>query len=464
MKLNPRLLVVFVLPFLAVALPLLAGAKTDVWSPAGSLKVERTGQTATLLTNGQVLVTGGYNDSGEMADAEVFDPNSDSFSSVSALHFARTFHTATLLKNGLVLVVGGQAHGTVLASAEIFDPTTGEWKATGDLHQARSYHTATLLPDGHVLVAGGTRWASPPVFAQGVPAGGALDTTELYDPETGKWSNTDDLHSSRYLQTATLLQNGKVLVTGGIGAEGEKGILNSAEIYDPGSKTWTVTGSLFRPLVYHTATLLTNGQVLVAGGKPTYESDITTDEAELFNPSNGTWSPTARMMLRLCAHSATLMPNGRVLVVGGSADDEVQPGVESYDLATGKWEPEANLLKGRSIHSAALLNDGRLFVTAGLFANGAPRFCLASAEVYGPPKVHVLVPDPQITSSDKTPPIFQPPLIQPPNRSFDKSPPDLGGLASCLVILAACMVILAACFVIVVSVGLVIYAVRARRP
>ena len=177
------------------------------------------------------------------------------------LNTPRYGHTATLLANGKVLVVGGLertlAPFSVTDSAELYDPATGTWSRTGNLNTGRIGHTATLLPNGKVLVAGGRDHLAPPFF-------GLTDSVELYDPATGTWSNTGNLNTSRSGHTATLLANGQVLVAGGVTTDCI--LLDSAELYDPATGMWTLTGSLRTARSLHLATLLPSDNVLVAGG------------------------------------------------------------------------------------------------------------------------------------------------------------------------------------------------------
>jgi hypothetical protein len=212
---------------------------------------------------------------------------------------------ATLLQNGQVLVAGGQKLNTDFASAELYDPATGVWTDTGSMAGERFSHTATLLPNGQVLVTGGFRFYV-----------GTLASAELYDPATGVWRATGSMATARWHHAAMLLPNGQVLVTGGL-ADLSSTYLASAELYDPATEVWTRTGSMANPRAIHTATLLPNGQVLVAGGLNNHNGSHSLDSAELYDPATGMWTVTGSMATARDSHTATLLPNGQVLVAGG---------------------------------------------------------------------------------------------------------------------------------------------------
>jgi hypothetical protein len=196
---------------------------TGTWTSTGSLNTARRDHTATLLSNGMVLVTGGIDRFFpfiSLASAELYDPASGTWTSTGSLNTGRKYHTATLLSNGIVLVAGGDNYNGNLTSAELYDPATGTWATTGSLNTAREHHRATLLPSGNVLVAGSTGGSDPSV------------TSELYDASSGIWSTTAPLSTGRYFHTATLLPNGKVLVAGGYN-DATSTVLASAEVYQP---------------------------------------------------------------------------------------------------------------------------------------------------------------------------------------------------------------------------------------
>jgi hypothetical protein len=164
-----------------------------------------------MLADGEVLIAGGGTSS-----AELYDPSSGTFSLTASMSVSRTDATATLLRDGDVLVAGGLDGNRQLGTAELYDPRSGAWSLTGSMAVARSGQTATLLADGDVLVAGGGCNGS----AYGCNSGsflGNLRSAELYDPSTGTWSGTGPMHEGRQNQTATLLSDGDVLVAGGFG-------------------------------------------------------------------------------------------------------------------------------------------------------------------------------------------------------------------------------------------------------
>jgi hypothetical protein len=232
------------------------------------------------------------------------------WTTTGSMNTARTRHTATLLPNGKVLVAGGFNQTNLLASAEIYDPSAGKWTVTGGMATARWGHSATLLPNGEVLVAGGSTVAT-----------GSAPTAEaeLYNPATGKWRTTGSMTYNRERHGAALLTNGQVLVAGGNSNPVYPGSL-TAELYNPTTGKWTVTGSLNVSHIDAEATLLQDGRVLMAGG-------VDSPSADLY--SNGQWQLTSQSNYSHLVSRTAFLTNGDVLVIGG--------GEEFYNPANNTW-------------------------------------------------------------------------------------------------------------------------------
>ncbi|XXX81196.1 kelch repeat-containing protein [Sorangium sp. So ce134] len=345
--------------------------ETETWLPVRPMATSRSEHAATLLHDGRVLITGGDGPEGSIDGVEVFDPGSGRWLSLQSMQMSRAEHTASLLPDGRVLVAGGSVHGTI-DDAELLDPDAGMWQSADPLRTARQQHTATLLQDGRVLVAGGEGRDS------GALPGNQLDSTEVFDPDSGTWHVVGPMGQVRAGHTATLLQDGRVLVAGGLeDVEGRPGSLDHAELFDPASGTWTFVSPMNTARHRHTATLLENGKVLVAGGR---NQGGYLDSAELFDPASETWSHLGPMLAPRYAHTATPLLNGKVLVAGGYGPDGTLDGAEVFDPASGGWLPLGPMISARSMHTATLLPDGRVLVAGGFDAAGA----LDSAEVFIP--------------------------------------------------------------------------------
>jgi len=265
----------------------------------------------------------------------------------------RNSHTATLLRDGTVLVAGGIS-GDLVAQAELYDPGSGSWAATGSMDGGRYGHTATLLPNGKVLVAGGFRDGSEDPVA----------SAALYDPTNGVWTDTGTMGEGRTLHTATLLADGTLLVAGGSNSASGGGALASAEVYDPGTGTWTATGTMIEARYGHTATVLLDGTVLVAGGVPNDAEHVSPinealASAELHQPDLDSWDAIPSMATGRAKHTATLLPDGRVLVarLGQSGSAEL------YDPGSRSWTATGNMEAVRFVRTATLLSDGRVLRT-----------------------------------------------------------------------------------------------------
>jgi hypothetical protein len=238
----------------------------------------------------------------------------------------------------------------------------GTWTATGNMITGRGEHSATLLPDGKVLVAGGESDNSE---------GPQLASAELYDPGTGTWTATGSMRTPRSWHTATLLRNGEVLVAGGFcdpnktrgcpAVEDPDGAMAVAELYDPRTGTWRPTGSMTTERFEQTATLLADGKVLVAGAE--HRTGILAS-TELYDPSTGKWTATGSMITARWQQFAVKLGDGKVLMFGGCCLGF--PRAEVYDPSTGKWTATGDLITGRAQGgTAALLGDGTVIVAGG---------------------------------------------------------------------------------------------------
>jgi hypothetical protein len=254
------------------------------------------------------------------------------------------------------------------STTELYDPATKSWSTTGNNLGPHRYHTTTKLKDGRVLIAGG-----------GVSYYGDF-TAELYVPALGTWEPAGNLNAQRYYHAAVLLPDGKVLVAGGSSGEDAVGALVSAELYDPATRTWSPTGGLNVARRDHTMTLLPNGKVLVVGGNDA--NDGLLSSAELYDPATGTWSLVTGMGTPRASHTATPLGNGKVLVAGGSGGDPVgSASAELYDPATGTWSAVGGMAAPRQWHTANVLPDGRVLVTGGYHDYTGIQF---ASELYDP--------------------------------------------------------------------------------
>jgi len=240
----------------------------------------------------------------------------------------------------------------------------GLWIAAPSMSAVRADHSATLLNDGRVLIAGGST------------ATGETGGAELFDPVTQAWTATGSLAGARYTHSASLLNDGKVLVAGGWGASG---VLASAELYDAAAGAWTGTNPMGTARQTATATLLSDGKVLVAGG---WSGSAALATAELYDPGTGTWSPTAGTMAAArYEHTATLLVNGMVLVAGGRNGGGAVATAELYNPATGLWTATGNTMAAaRYAHAATRLSDGKVLVVGGDGGSGP----IAGAELFDP--------------------------------------------------------------------------------
>lgn len=315
----------------------------------------RAGHTATLLTDGSLLVAGG----GATANAELLTQDGTQTTSVGSLTTNRSNHTAVLLYNGKVLLAGGNSAGTTLSSTELFEPTAKSFAPGPNLGSAREMHTSTLFDDGRVLLVGGVHDFNSYLVA-----------SETYDYMSNTTTPVGDLNVPRAGHTASLLQDGRVLVAGGKNGSGS---LASCEIFNPTTNTFSTVASMNAARASHTATVLPDGRVLVAGGVGV----SALSSAEIYDSSSDKWTDTASLSTPRYLHSATLLPFSRVLITGGfSGSSPIATAEEFASERTWVWETGQRsiaefwavrpaLSVGRYQHTATLGERGSLLLVGG---------------------------------------------------------------------------------------------------
>ena len=302
---------------------------------------------------------------------------SGTWSSLANVHTARDGHTATLLSNGNAVVAGGENNNSVISSTEVYSPTTSSWTVSGNLNVARANAGAVLLPSGTILIAGGCTSNCQ---------SGTTSSAELFNSLNNAWTSTGSMTQGRTYFGLVLLPSGKVLAAGGctaLSANGCTAVTRKAEIYDPSTGKWTATGSMITARGSLTATVLPNGMVLVAGGLNAAGTALAS--VELYNPSTGKFAATGKMNVAREEHTATLLATGNVIVVGGENAAGISTNrTEFYNPATGIWTLTGNVSTGRLEHTATLLMNGNLLIAGGTKVTSTTTTILSSAELYNP--------------------------------------------------------------------------------
>jgi len=339
------------------------------WREAGRMQVPRVGHTVTALGDGRVLVVGGGGRDPNARLAELWGERDDSggpetFKPAGRLSVGRRLHTATLLPDGRVLVIGGRdAQDRPLATAEIWDPKRRTWSAAGRLHLGRCCHSATLLDDGRVLVVGGRVKHKDPFDCEeehGVCTT-TTDSVEIWDPRTRRFTDGPNLatgggspdFSDRAAHTATRLADGRVLIMGGAGAsEPDPMYLRrpTAYLWEQPARRWSEIGGT--PRDYHSATLLPDGRVLIVGGAWDYCGCCKTvpgahpvhvfNDAWLWIPATGKLIGAGQAVHPRMNHAAVLLSDGRVFIAGGTVPipDAAKPKEETETSASAEiWQP-----------------------------------------------------------------------------------------------------------------------------
>jgi len=328
----------------ATAIPTTRDVAGLTWASGPTMSIGRAFHVAARLKDGSVLVASGGVPSHLFKSAEVFDPASGTFRTAAPLTQELLAPSATVLSDGRVMVAGGSG-----ATAEVYDPQSNSWSLTGSMRQARLGTRAVLLLDGRVLVAGGA------------VGNAATATAEIYDPATNGWTTTGAMLTRRTDHSLTLLADGRVLVAGGALTPNGVSATEKAEIFDPATGVFSATSPLNHARARHAATLLADGRVLLVSGVD--DADVLTS-AEVFDPAAGTWTDVAEALEGREAFTATLLPDGRVLVVGGYSQNTASADV--FDPILGTWQRTGDTASIRGYHTATLLLDGRVLVTGGV--------------------------------------------------------------------------------------------------
>ena len=352
--------------------------------PTGSLGEPRADHTATLLPDGRVLIAGGMVENGVFLDTmELYDPKSGSFQSAGSMSSKRVGHSATLLPGGKVLLAGGMAgrsfegswHGIMSSSADIYDPQTGKVMPVGNMITGREAHEAIPLPGGKVLFIGGSDGQH------------YLDSVEVFDPCAKKFTLAGKLTESRGGAVAVLLpagdgkDAGKVLVLGGASGETEANhiVLGSAELFDPNTGASLKVGDMSVRRYKHAATLLADGRVLITGGSDDRDWGNMYDTAEIYDPATHRFTPTSKMLSKRfkLPHATVLLKNGKVLVAGGSNV------VEVFDSGRKEFVPVSGKLTEPSYYgTATLLKDGKVLIVGGYGRGSAAHGPLSGRQAF----------------------------------------------------------------------------------
>ena len=342
----------------------------------GNMNTARRNHMVLALPNGKILLTGGAgNADGDaasaLASAELYDPVAHTFTSVGPMNVARVDHTMTLLLNGQVLITGGYNIEGMIASAELFDPTANSFTLIpASMVSQRAEHAATLLANGKVLLTGGNTNTT------------TLNTAEIYDPVANTFTATSQLMTAaRQAQHADLLPNGKVLISGGLDASNNA--LNSAELYDPMADAFIQTGTMTTGRGNHSSALLYNGQVLVAGGLSGPAASLAlTATAELYNPATGGWTPTGSLSIPRGHYAGIVLGDGTVFISGG-ATLPAGTNADIYNPATQAFSVSGNFTAVQAGAREAVAPDGTVLLASGV-NNAVPAITVPNSELFYP--------------------------------------------------------------------------------
>jgi hypothetical protein len=334
------------------------------WITSSNMQENRSAHVSALLSDGKVLVAGGYNTTDHLKTAEIYDPANENWSSSqNEMAFEHSYGTATLLNNDNVLVVGGWNGNTNLDACEIFDASSYSWSTIASLSIGRSDHTATKLQNGKILIVGGYDGTIN------------LNSCELFDPTTNTWESVSSLNTGRSSHTATLLNDGRVLVTGGFNPDANFQVI-STEIYDPTSNSWSYGPDMAAGRNQHAACLLPDGNVLISGGEaftgqvPYAFEGLTS--VEIFNSSTNSFTSANSLPTGLSFHEQVVIGNYVMTIAGKEKTDYFDGNFTFlngktylYDIESDSWTLSELITDGRLYFSANKLSDNRILVCGG---------------------------------------------------------------------------------------------------
>jgi hypothetical protein len=354
------------------------------WTATNPLTVHREFYAAVVLNNGKALITGGSNGT-FLSTAELYDPATGTFSTTGPMAVGRVLHTATLLPNGTVLIAGGVTPSGPTSEAEIYDPATGTFRAVGSMTVPRDDHTATFVDvqGGFVLIAGGEDANR-----------NSLSSVEVFNVQSQTFTQITSLLTARKFHTATCFQAcQKVLIAGGDNRTAALGddFLQTAEILDltsqPAAISFTASQMTVKRL-QHTATLLENGNILLAGGSQ--GNAPTNNTAEIFSPATGTFVVVrGKLSVPRTGHSAVVLNNGlgSVLIAGGDdGNGNATNTVDVFQPVVGSILQASPMINARTNFTLLPLQNGQILAPGG-GGNPAPLSGLvpiSAAELYTP--------------------------------------------------------------------------------
>ncbi|MBN8480365.1 MAG: hypothetical protein J0L88_02110 [Xanthomonadales bacterium] len=333
------------------------------------------GHATTVLDSGLVMVAGGQAQNGTYQSATyLYNPASDEWTTSGSLAQARRGIRLARLPNGDVIAIGGSL-GNSSAQVERFDPSAGTWSSLNAMVEARDNHAVVELQDGSILVIGGRKLVNG--------AGTILSSVERFDPATGQWEARASLAAARMNHTATLLANGEVLVAGGY-TSSPAGAMTTAEIYNPVTNQWRAASPLPEPRMNQHAVTIASGEVMLAGGNvEAFGAGATV--GLIYDPVQDAWRSSAPSTLARRNTSVERLPDGRVAVIGGGSPSElpVAGSAEIYDPASNAWTPLLTLVERRFLPETVVLPSGNVLVIGGQRPTPSTSYLAAVEEMVG---------------------------------------------------------------------------------